>query len=144
MSAPGSLLAVHIGRIARLENAGRGGRGLNTAFIKTPVTGAITVHSLGLAGDEQGNLRFHGGAEKAVYGYPVSGYAGWRADFPDMADCFGPGAMGENLVIEGQNETTMCIGDIVRCGTATLQIAQIREPCSTLAAVFGTARVTEK
>lgn len=141
MSAPGSLLAVHIGRIARLENAGRGGRGLNTAFIKTPVTGAITVHSLGLAGDEQGNLRFHGGAEKAVYGYPVSGYAGWRADFPDMADCFGPGAIGENLVIEGQNETTMCIGDIVRCGTATLQIAQIREPCRTLAAVFGTARV---
>ena len=141
MTAPGSLLAVHVGRIARLENAGRGGRGLDTAFIKTPVTGAIAVHSLGLAGDEQGNLRFHGGAEKAVYGYPVSGYAGWRADFPDMAARFGPGAMGENLVVDGQDETSICIGDTIRCGTAILQVAQIREPCSTLAAVLGTTRV---
>ena len=141
MTAPATLLAVHIGRIARLDNAGRGGRGLNTAFVKTPVTGAIAVDGLGLTGDEQGNLRFHGGVEKAVYGYPVSGYAGWRADFPDMADCFGQGALGENLVIEGQDEATMCIGDVIRCGTATLQIAQNREPCSTLAAVFGTARV---
>ncbi|MBC7506679.1 MAG: MOSC domain-containing protein [Sandarakinorhabdus sp.] len=141
MIAPGTVLAVHIGRIARLQNAGRGGRGIDTAFVKTPVAGPVAVHSLGLTGDEQGNLRVHGGPEKAVYGYPVSGYADWRADFPDMAARFGPGAMGENLVIEGHDETDICIGDTIRCGTATLQIAQIREPCSTLAAVLGTSRV---
>ena len=141
MIAPGVIAAVHVGSITRLENAGRGGRGLMTAFRKLPVAGAIAVGTMGLAGDAQANRRYHGGPEKAVYGYPVSGYAGWRADFPDIADAFGPGAMGENLVITGQDEADICIGDIIRCGSATLQVSQIREPCSTLAAVLGTRRV---
>ena len=141
MIAAGVISAVHVGSITRLENAGRGGRGLITAFRKTPVTGAVAVGLLGLAGDSQANRRYHGGPEKAVYGYPVSGYVGWRADFPDIADVFGAGAMGENLVVTGQDEDEICIGDVIRCGSSTLQVSQIREPCSTLAAVLGTTRV---
>jgi MOSC domain-containing protein YiiM len=141
MIAAGSLAAVHIGTIRRLENAGRGGASLDTAFLKSPVAGPVAVHALGLDGDVQANRRVHGGPEKAVYGYPASGYAGWQAELPDLADRLVPGAMGENLVIRGQDETSLCIGDVLRCGTATLQIAQIREPCSTFAAVLGTSRV---
>ena len=141
MTLAGTISAVHIGSSARLPNAGRGGAGIDTAYRKLPVTGAVAVHTLGLAGDVQVNRRFHGGAEKAVYGYPASGYAGWQAEFPDIADRFVPGAMGENLVVEGQDEAGLCIGDILRCGTATLQISQIREPCNTFAAIIGTRRV---
>ncbi|WP_372915214.1 MOSC domain-containing protein [Sandarakinorhabdus sp.] len=101
------------------------------------------MHELGLAGDQVGNTRVHGGPEKAVYAYPLAGYAAWRAEFPDIADQFQPGAMGENLVVEGLDETSLCLGDIIRCGAATLQIAQIREPCSTFAAVMGTTRVVK-
>lgn len=137
----GTLVAVHIGTIQHLENAGRGGAGIDTAFIKHAAPGSVAVNPTGLAGDFQGNLRVHGGPEKAIYGYPLSGYDGWRADFPDLAARFGPGAMGENLVIAGQDEASLCIGDVIQCGTATLQISQIREPCSTFAAVFGTTRV---
>ena len=141
MIQPGNIVAVHVGRVTRLANAGRGGRGLDTAFVKLPVAGPVAVHPLGLAGDEQGNRRVHGGPEKAIYGYPASGYARWRADFPEIATRFGPGAMGENLVVAGQDEGSICIGDTIRCGNAILQVAQIREPCSTLAAILGTARV---
>jgi MOSC domain-containing protein YiiM len=141
MIGSGRIAAVHVGPVARLENAGRGGAGLMTAFIKTPVAGRVGVDRLGLAGDAQGNLRVHGGPEKAVYGYPLSGYAGWQAEFPALAARFVPGAMGENLVVDGQDEAGICIGDIIRCGSATLQIAQLREPCSTFAAVHGTRRV---
>lgn len=141
MIQSGRILAVHVGRIARLENNGRDRPGVDTAFVKYPATGPVAVHALGLAGDEQSNLRVHGGPEKAIYGYPISGYAGWRAEFPDMADRFVPGAMGENLVVNGPDEARICIGDIIRCGSATLQISQIREPCSTFAAVLGTTRV---
>ena len=141
MIGSGTISAVHVGAIQRLENAGRGGRRISTAFIKSPMAGPVAVGPLGLAGDIQANRRFHGGPEKAVYGYPIAGYAGWRAEFPEIADRFGPGAMGENLVVTGPDETTMCIGDIVRCGLATLQISQFREPCSTLAAVLGSPRV---
>jgi MOSC domain-containing protein YiiM len=141
MIAAGTIAAVHLGSITRLENAGRRGAGIDTAYRKRPVAGPVTVEAPGLAGDVQANRRVHGGPEKAVYGYPLSGYIGWRAEFPDLVDRFGPGAMGENLVIAGQDEASLCIGDIVRCGSATLQIAQIREPCSTFAAIFGTTRV---
>jgi MOSC domain-containing protein YiiM len=141
MIASGTIQAVHVGKVARLPNAGRGGAGVSTAYIKTPVPGPVTIHTLGIEGDEQGNLRVHGGPEKAVYGYPLSGYAAWRAEFPAMAARFGPGAMGENLVIVGQDESSIHIGDIIRCGSALLQVAQIREPCSTLGAMLGTTRV---
>jgi len=139
--APGTLRAIHVGRIERLENAGRGGAGLMTAYRKAPVAGPVQIATLGLTSDIQANRHVHGGPEKAVYGYPLSGYAGWRSEFPDIAHRFVPGAMGENLVIDGQDEAGLCIGDIIRCGSVTLQIAQIREPCSTFAAVIGTARV---
>ncbi len=141
MIANGCVAAVHIGRAERLQNAGRGGRGLTTAYRKSPVSGPVAVGHLGLDGDVQHNRRYHGGPEKAVYAYPLAGYAGWQADFPDIADRFGAGAMGENLVVTGQDEAGICIGDFVRCGTATLQVAQIREPCSTFAAMLGTTRV---
>lgn len=137
----GRIAAVHVGSIERLENAGRGGRGLMTAYRKTPVAEPVAIGVLGLAGDVQANRRYHGGLEKAVYAYPLSGYAGWCADFPALAPRFGAGAMGENLVVTGHDEAGICIGDTIRCGTATLQVAQIREPCSTLAAVLGTTRV---
>ncbi len=137
----GLLCAIRTGRIEQLANAGRGGAGLMTAYRKSPVAGPVRVGTLGIAGDVQANTKVHGGPEKAIYGYPVSGYAGWRTEFPALADRFIVGAMGENLVVDGQDEASLCIGDIIRCGTTTLQIAQIREPCSTLAAVIGTRRV---
>ena len=143
MIAPGKIIALHTGRSERLPHAGRGGAGLMTAYRKTPVAGPVRVEALGIANDVQVNRRYHGGPEKAVYGYPVSGYAAWRAEFATIADRFIPGAMGENLVVEGQDEASLCIGDIIRCGTATLQIAQIREPCGTFAAVIGTTRVVK-
>ncbi len=139
--APATLRAIHVGRIERLENAGRGGAGLMTAYRKTPVQGPVRVETVGITSDVQANRRVHGGPEKAVYGYPLSGYAGWRTEFPAIADRFVAGSMGENLVVDGQDEACLCIGDTIRCGSVTLQIAQIREPCSTFAAVLGTARV---
>ncbi len=135
MIASGKLAAVHTGKIARLASDGR-----RTAFVKTAVAGPVGIHPLGVEGDQQGNLRVHGGPEKAVYAYPLSGYAGWRAEFPEIADRFGPGAMGENLVVDGLDESSVHIGDTIRVGTALVQVAQIREPCATFTAVIGTAK----
>lgn len=110
---------------------------LPSAYWRQPVAGRIAVGPLGLAGDRVGNPKYHGGPEKAVYAYPVSGYALWQAEFPALAPRFVAGAMGENLVVDGLDEATLCLGDVIRCGTATLQVAQIREPCSTFAAALG-------
>jgi MOSC domain-containing protein YiiM len=138
MIASGNIAQLRIGRPQVLP-----GHSMLSAYRRQPVAGPVTVHELGLDGDQVGNSRVHGGPEKAIYAYPLSGYAAWRTEFPDLADRFMAGAMGENLVVDGVDETSLCLGDVIRCGTATLQIAQIREPCSTFAAAMGTARVVK-
>ncbi len=139
MIASGTTAQVRRGQPEPLDPESRKKR--LTAFRKQPVVGPIAVHALGIEGDTQVDRRWHGGPEKAVYSYPLSGYAGWIADLPDHAARFVPGGMGENLCIEGQDEATICIGDVIRIGTTTLQVSQIREPCNTLAQIVGTARV---
>lgn len=119
------------------------GVALPSAYRRQAVAGPVSVHEMGLDGDAVGNRRVHGGPEKAIYAYPLAGYDGWVAEFPALVTQFGPGAMGENLVVDGLDETSVHLGDIIRCGTATLQVAQIREPCSTFAAMMGTARVVK-
>lgn len=138
MIASGIITQLRIGRPQPLP-----GHRMLSAYRRQPVARPVTVQLLGLEGDQVGNTRVHGGPEKAIYAYPMSGYDGWRAEFPDMADRFVAGAMGENLVVDGLDEASLCLGDVIRCGTATLQIAQIREPCSTFAAAMGTARVVK-
>jgi MOSC domain-containing protein YiiM len=125
------LLAVHIGPVRRHPVAGR------TAFQKSAVLGPVMVTPTGLEGDAQGNTRVHGGLEKAVYSYAAGNYPFWINALPDQADHFVPGGMGENLVIDGADEHSLCIGDIIGIGSAVLQVAQLREPCSTLTGVLG-------
>ena len=136
MAAPGSppaasVLAVHVGRARPL-----GPEGVLSGFVKTAVAGAVRVRTLGLEGDEQADLRVHGGVDKAVYGYAVSNYPRWRADFPAHAALFAPGGMGENLAIEGLDESGVCIGDVHEIGTAQLIVSQPRQPCFKLALRF--------
>lgn len=141
MAAPASpalaaVLAVHVGRARPL-----GPEGVPSGFVKVAVAGAVRVRALGLDGDEQADLRVHGGVDKAVYGYAVSNYPRWRADFPAPAALFASGGMGENLAIEGLDERGVCIGDVHAIGTAQLIVSQPRQPCFKLALRFNDEQV---
>jgi MOSC domain-containing protein YiiM len=131
-----SVLAVHVGRVRPL-----GPEGVPSGFVKNAVEGPVRVRSLGLEGDEQADLRVHGGFDKAVYGYAVSNYSGWRADFPAHAALFVPGGVGENLVLEGLDEASVCIGDVHAIGTAQLLVCQPRQPCYKFALRFNDEQV---
>jgi MOSC domain-containing protein YiiM len=48
---------------------------------------------------------------------------------------------GENLTIEGMDESLMRIGDIYKIGGALVQVSQPREPCYKLGIRFGTQEV---
>jgi len=82
----------------------------------------------GLEGDAHAHPQFHGGPRKAVLliaaevvdelaarGYPVF-----------------YGALGENLTTRGLDVRALRIGDQLRAGGATLEITQVRAPCSQL------------
>ena len=123
--------SIHIGQIAPL-----GPNGVPSAFVKHPVAAPVEVTTLGLAGDNQADLRVHGGPEKAVYGYSMANYAAWRAEYPQHTALMVPGGFGENLAIDGIRESDLCVGDVHAIGSALLQVCQPREPCFKFALRF--------
>jgi len=110
------------------------GTPVRTAIFKEPVAGPVSLRRLNLDGDQQADLTVHGGAEKAVYGYPAEHYTYWREELPDLP--FSWGGFGENLTTEGLGENTLHIGDRLRVGSAVLMVTQPRMPCYKLALRF--------
>ncbi|MFK8330569.1 MOSC domain-containing protein [Pseudomonas sp. BJa5] len=103
--------------------------GSSSAIAKLPRNGELAVTELGLAGDEQGDLRVHGGKDKAIHHYPREHYAQWRAELGEHPLLQAPGAFGENFSSHGLTEAEVCLGDRFRAGTAILEVSQGRQPC---------------
>jgi MOSC domain-containing protein YiiM len=98
-----------------------------TSIFKTPASGPVQVRWLNLEGDQQSDLRVHGGADKAVYVYPAEHYGFWRAELPAAALPWG--VFGENLTTNGLREDTTYVGDRFHIGSAELVVTQPRMPC---------------
>ncbi len=131
-SAP-SIESVQVGRVAPL---GTRSGSVPSGFVKSVVHGPVRVAALGLEGDEQADLTVHGGPDKAVYFYPTEHYPSWRHDVPRHVQCLVAGAFGENITIRGLNEESVSIGDVMRVGTAEVQVTQPRQPCFKLGLRF--------
>jgi MOSC domain-containing protein YiiM len=118
------------------------GRRIATAIGKRPVNQRIAVQALGLAGDEQADLSVHGGLRKAVYAYPAQHYAFWQtvraqAQVSLWDEALPWGSLGENLTIEGLDETRLWIGDELRLPGCRLAVTEPRQPCFKFNAVMG-------
>ncbi len=107
------------------------GRVVETSIYKMPVAGPVRVGRLSLEGDQQADLRSHGGEFKAVYAYPAEHYPVWREEMerPDLSW----GAFGENLTVRGLSEDEIVIGDELAIGSARFRVVQPRYPCYKLA-----------
>lgn len=103
--------------------------GSRSAIDKRPHSGPLAVTKLGLAGDEQGDLRVHGGVEKAIHHYPREHYTAWVTELGEHPLLAQPGAFGENFSTVGWSEHDVCLGDRIRVGTALLEVSQGRLPC---------------
>lgn len=101
-----------------------------SAIWKEPVQGRVWAGPEGLAGDTQVFRRAHGGPERALLLYCAGHYPAWRAEW-QVRD-LGPGGFGENLTVEGLDESTACIGDVYRIGEVRLEVSGPREPCRNL------------
>ncbi len=111
-----------------------GPHGEPSAIRKSPLSGSVVVNEDGFVGDEHGDPRNHGGAEKAVHHYPFDHYRLWQEDYPSAAHHFErPAFFGENVSTLGMTEATVCVGDVYRAGTALLQVSEVRQPCWKLA-----------
>ena len=117
------ILALLAGKVQPLA------RGEGSAIAKSAINGRVRISFLGLEGDEQADLRAHGGPDKALHHYPSDHYVRWGQGAIDHPLLNAPGAFGENISTWGMLENDVCIGDRFRCGTALLEISQGRQPC---------------
>lgn len=104
-----------------------------TGICKTPVFGPLSLTADGFENDGVGDLKHHGGEDKAVCVYSRDHYPYWE----ELLGIKLPrAAFGENLTVSGLREDEVCIGDRYEAGSALLQVSQPRQPCRTLSARF--------
>jgi len=127
-----TLVSVCVGLPTEHEIAGER---VETGIFKAPVDGRVRARQLGLEGDGQADLSVHGGVDKAIYAYSFANTLHWREALG--RDDLGPGALGENLTIDDLSEDCVHVGDVLRIGSALVQVTQPREPCFKLAFKLG-------
>ncbi len=108
-----------------------------SAIAKTVAPGPWQIARVGIVGDQQADLKNHGGEQKALHQYPFAHHAAWREDIGAHPLLGHPGSFGENLSTQDWTEQNVHVGDVVRFGAALLQVSQGRAPCWKLNARFG-------
>lgn len=94
---------------------------------KRPIAEA-TVTARGIEGDSWAHPRFHGGPKQALLLISMEDLEALR----QMGYAVSPGALGENLTIQGIDMRQVRFGDKYRAGTVLLEITKLRVPCRTL------------
>jgi len=110
---------------------------------KTAVAQA-RVTALGLEGDAHRDTEHHGGPERAVCLYAMEAIASLRAEGHGIV----PGAIGENVTVEGLDWPAVVPGCHVLLGeTVLLQVTRYTSPCVNITRSFKDgdyARVSQK
>jgi MOSC domain-containing protein YiiM len=116
--------AVRLIQAGRLEERQYEHKTWTTAIYKQPLAGPVEVDRYGIVGDE------HTGdgpdLDRAVCFHPLAHYRFWQAYFRREIPI---GFFGENLTLDGLVDEDVCVGDIIRCGSAVFEITQPRTPC---------------
>lgn len=115
------------------------GKKINTGIYKSPVPGPIQLNSESVRDDTIADRKVHGGIYKACYLFSVEEYNYWKLLYPQLE--WNWGMFGENLTVEGLEESSICIGDIYEIGTALVEVSQPREPCFKLGIRFGNQEI---
>jgi MOSC domain-containing protein YiiM len=102
------------------------GRTYTSSIWKEPVAGRLAVRGVNIDGDEQADLKVHGGHDKAIYAYAAEDYEWWSGQ---VGRDLGPGTFGENLTTSGTNLRDARVGERWRVGTTVVEVAQPRLPC---------------
>jgi len=98
-----------------------------TGIFKKSVKGRVFVGKGNLAGDEQADLKHHGGIDMAVYAFASDHYDYWQQTLDKSHLPYG--TFGENLTVSGLIEDEVFIGDQFRTGDCLLEVSQPRIPC---------------
>lgn len=110
------------------------GRELQTGIFKYPTHQPIFLGKTDVRNDSVMDREHHAGINKACYLFASAHYPFWKTKYPELD--WDWGMFGENLTVEGMDESHMRIGDIYGIGSALVQVSQPREPCYKLGVRF--------
>jgi len=96
-----------------------------SSIARERVAGPVHLTADGFDGDKVAQP-YHGGPDAAVCVHLVDHYEFWRAH---LGMEIPHGHLGENLVLAGIKEDEVCAGDVVRIGSALVQVSGPRIPC---------------
>ncbi|HET7480155.1 MAG TPA: MOSC domain-containing protein [Rubrobacteraceae bacterium] len=101
-----------------------------SAIFRAPVDGEVRVTVRGLEGDRVADTKNHGTPDQALCCHPLGHYAFWN-EFYGLSgeDAVGPGGVGENWTLFGDDESGICVGDVYAAGTSRVQVSGPRVPC---------------
>ena len=117
-------LHIFVGKARPLPQSGQ-----PSGIFKYPLAAPTWLGIEGFEGDQQADLRVHGGPDKAVHLYPATHYAELAEHFPGLASQLVVGCLGENLSTPALTEHDVAVGDVWQLGDARLQLTQPRSPC---------------
>ncbi|SHE22965.1 MOSC domain-containing protein [methanotrophic endosymbiont of Bathymodiolus puteoserpentis (Logatchev)] len=119
-----NLLSVNISKATEVEYQGKI---ISTGIFKKPITTPLLISKENLQGDQQVDLKNHGGEHKAIYAFSSDHYPYWSNVLKNTQ--LTAGIFGENLTISGFDESSLCIGDHISIGQCVLEVSQPRIPC---------------
>jgi ferredoxin-NADP reductase/MOSC domain-containing protein YiiM len=127
-----TLLSVNVGLP---RDVAWNGRTVHTGIWKQPVSGPVMARRLNLDGDGQGDLKGHGGEQRAIMVYQTQSYEHWRNHL--QRSDLSWGIFGENFTVDGLPDDQVCIGDRYRIGDAEFEVTQPRVTCYRLGLRLG-------
>ena len=133
------IISTNIGEIVEIDWHGKK---VMTGIYKYPVDNPIFLEKEDVLNDHVIDRRYHGGLDKACYLYSSDHYRFWQSHYPDLDWQWG--MFGENLTVEGIDESLIRIGDIYRMGKALVQVTQPRQPCFKLGVRFGNQKMVRE
>jgi len=96
-----------------------------SSIARNRIEQSVRLEITGFLGD-QATQSYHGSPELAVCIHAQRHYDFWNAT---LGMCLQPGAVGENLTFDTWDDNDICVGDLLRIGTARIQISAPRTPC---------------
>ncbi len=123
--------SVNVGRVETFDLPD--GDALTSAIRKTPQEGPVEVTPRGFAGDATHGPE-HGGPNRALHVFCREHIAHFEAEHGRPLPV---PLVGENLTVRGHPDAEAHVGDVVRAGTALLQVTMPTERCRNPGRVAG-------
>lgn len=115
-----------------------------TSFGKRPAEGPVWVGREDLAGNQQADISVHGGSERAVLFYAMRNYEYWSELLSIPQSEAVARGFGENVTVEGIDESGIYIGDHLKIGDAIVEVGQPRSPCWKIGEFWGVPDLTKR